>query len=761
MIPNFQGTRLTSKIAGRLLYRGHLSLFLALLLITSPVFAERPRIGLALSGGGAKGSAHIAVLELLEANHIPVDYIAGTSIGAYVGGLYALGYSASEIKKIMYKANLERGFSDTIDRQILPYRAKQQKDRFNFPVEIGFRDGKVRLPGGLLFGQTMSSIYRSSVGNVANFESFDDLPIPFRSVATDLATGHTVVLAGGNLVKSLQASSAVPGALVPVELEGRYLVDGGLSESLPISQVKQMGADIIIAIDISSPLLKKEALGNSISVLEQLSILLTLQNIESQKQLLSNDDIYIRPDVSQLSTTDFNALPKAFEAGKVAANLKLKALRKLSISAEEYRQYRELKRKKFDLIRQASRRPVVKVILSNQSSVNDKFLRTTLGISDGSYVSEDELAAAIQRLYALDRFERVNAEFELRKEGKVLKVDAIEKSWGPNFFEMGLGWEDDLTQDSVVNLDFAYIRKNITDNGGEWRTEIGIGTNKRFASEVHLPLGGEQLWYQSASYEYQSENRYYFTSSQPAAFFESGIHRVNLNVGYNLYNMGIIETGLTFEKAYYNTRLSVQDELRYDSPGIFFTIAFDTLDRRSFPSSGERVSLSIIHWQEDVSGYLITGAESITDTYGSTQYLADWKAAVSVGSQGLIGKLSFAYTDSETDQSIHYSQLGGFLNLSGYHTDALIGNSKIFGALAYQYDLGKSLLGLTDFPVYIGASVELGNVWQIDESVKFDDLIPAGSIFLSTDSKLGPLALGIGFSEGGNNSVYFYLGKSF
>ena len=728
---------------------------------TSPAFAERPGIGLALSGGGAKGSAHIAVLELLEANQIPVDYIAGTSIGAYVGGLYALGHSASEIKKIMYEADLERGFSDTIDRQDLPYRTKQLKDRFNVPVEIGFRNGKVRFPGGLLFGQTMSSIYRSSVGNLANFDSFDDLPIPFRSVATDLATGHTVVLASGNLVKSMQASSAVPGALVPVELEGKYLVDGGLSESLPISQVKQMGADIIIAVDISSPLLNKEALGNSISVLEQLSILLTLQNIESQKQLLSSDDIYIRPDVSQLSTTDFDALPKAFEAGKFAAHLKLEELRKLSIDADEYRQYRELKQEKLDLIRRAGRQPVAKVILSNRSSVNDKFLMTTLGISDGSYVSEDELAAAIKRLYALDRFERVDAEFELRKEGTVLKVEASEKSWGPNYFEMGLGWEDDLTLDSVINLDFAYIRKNITDNDGEWRTEIGIGTNKSFASEVHLPRGDAQRWYHSASYAYQDESRDFFISNQPSVLFRFGIHRVDLSIGYNLHNEGIIETGLTFEKADYDNELSVQDDLSYDSPGVFLSYGFDTLDRRSFPSRGERITLSITHWEEDVHGDLITGAESITNTYLSTQYLADWKTATSLGGHGLVGKLSFAYTDSESDQSIHYSQLGGFLNLSGYHKNALIGNSKIFAALAYQYDLGKSLLGLTDFPVYIGASIESGNVWLIDESVKFDDLIPAGSIFLSTDSKLGPLALGIGFAEGNNNSVYFYLGKNF
>ncbi len=760
MIPDFPRTQPPAPAAARLVYNSHFGLFLVLLLATSPVFAERPRIGLALSGGGAKGSAHVAVLEVLEANHIPVDYIAGTSIGAYVGGLYALGYSASEVKKIMFEADLERGFSDTIDRQDLPYRTKQQKDRFNVPIEIGFRAGKIRLPGGLLYGQTMSSIYRSSVGNVANFTSFDDLPIPFRAVATDLATGDAVVLDSGNLVKSMQASSAVPGALVPVEIQGRYLVDGGLSENLPISQVKRMGADIIIAIDISSPLLGNEALESSISVLQQLSNLLILQNIERQKQLLSSDDIYIRPDVSQLSTTDFGDLPKALEAGEIAAQLEIEELRRISIDADEYRQYHQLKREKLDVIKRAGRQPVAKVILANRSSVSDEFLMATFGILDGSYVSEDELAAAVSRLYALDRFERVDAEFEFREEGKVLVVEATEKSWGPNHFEMGFGWEDDFTLDSVINLDFAYIRKNITDNDGELRTEIGIGTNKRFSSEVHLPLGDPQLLYYSASYEYQNESRDYFIRNQPSVFFEFDIHQVDMSIGYNLQNESIIEAGITFAQAEYDNELSVQDDLRYDSPGIFLTYGFDTLDRRSFPTRGNRITLDIIRWEEDVRGDLITGTESIADTYRSTQYLADLRTATSLGEHGLVGKLSLAYSDSETNQSVHYSQLGGFLNLSGYHKNALIGNSKVFGMLAYQYDLGKSLLGLTGFPVYIGASIESGNVWLIDEPITLDDLIPAGSIFLSTDSKLGPLALGIGFAEGDNNSVYFYLGKS-
>lgn len=212
----------------------------------------RPKIGLALAGGGAKGSAHVAVIKALEQYRIPVDYIAGTSIGAYVGGLYALGYSADEIKDIMFSVGLEKGYSDAIAREHLHYRNKQQQDKFNIPLELGFRDGQIQLPPGLLLGQSMSNLYLQSIGSIANLNSFDNLAIPFRAIATDLESSQAVVLAKGNLVQSMLASAAVPGALTPVEIDGHLLVDGGMSDNLPIQVVRDMGADIVIAVDISS-----------------------------------------------------------------------------------------------------------------------------------------------------------------------------------------------------------------------------------------------------------------------------------------------------------------------------------------------------------------------------------------------------------------------------------------------------------------------------------------------------------------------------
>ncbi|MGS0724271.1 patatin-like phospholipase family protein, partial [Shewanella sp. 30m-9] len=212
-----------------------------------------------------KGAAHIGVLKVLEKYHIPVDYIAGTSIGAYVAGMYALGYNADQIEEIMLSGEWSKGYSDTIPRDKLSYRDKQQRDQFNIPLTVGYNNNSLTSPSGLLRGQSMSQLLRHSTGLVEQFGDFDELAIPYRAVATDLATSEAVVLSSGSVVQAMQASATVPGALQPALINGRLLVDGGIANNMPIDVVKAMGADIIIAVDIGSALTKQENLDSTIA----------------------------------------------------------------------------------------------------------------------------------------------------------------------------------------------------------------------------------------------------------------------------------------------------------------------------------------------------------------------------------------------------------------------------------------------------------------------------------------------------------------
>ena len=737
------------------------SLLLTTLLLASfHAQAERPKIGLALAGGGAKGSAHIAVIEILEANNIPIDYIAGTSIGAYVGGLYALGYSGAEIREIMYNAELERGLSDTIDREKLQYRDKRVSDKFNVGLQMGYRNGEIRFPWGLLYGQSMSAALRRSVGDIPNFDSFDDLAIPFRAVATDLATNKAVVLGKGNLIKSIKASATVPGALVPVVLDGKYLVDGGMAANLPVSQVRDMGADIIIAIDISSPMQNVEEIRSGLSVLNQISNFLTVKNLEEQKELLGDDDIYIRPLIEELETADFSDLTIAYDKGKVAAEKQLQGLQKLAIDAQQYQQYQQRKREKLEALTEEANQPVAKIILSNRSNYNKAFILDALDLEAGVVITTEELLAAVDRAYSLDHFELVDAFFEQRVEGRVLVVEVIEKSWGPNYFDVGLGFEHDFTLDSVINFDFAYTLGHITDNNGEWRNELGIGTDSSFRSELYLPIDQAQHLYGSMVYEFRREGRNFFSDNERAFVLDFDIHRLDFTLGYKLNAVSVVESGLTIEDGDINNEVFLEGNTTYESPGVFIRYGYDTLDRFSFPSRGSQFKLSVTHRDEEVDGNPILEGRGTDEKHRTTQYLLDWKAAVTRGNHGVVGKASFSYLDSEDDQSVHYAQLGGFLNLSGYHRNALVGNNKVFGSIVYQYNLGRRLFNLSRFPIYVGGSLETGNVWAASDSIEYDELITAGSIFISTDTNLGPVALGYGFAEGDNSAIYFYLGKN-
>jgi len=735
-------------------------LLLTLLLCSFQAQAERPKIGLALAGGGAKGSAHIAVIELLEANNIPIDYIAGTSIGAYVGGLYALGYNAAEIKEIMFNAELERGFSDTIDRGKLQYRDKRIHDKFNVGLQMGYRNGQIRFPWGLLYGESMLAAFRRSVGNIPNFDSFDDLAIPFRAVATDLATNEAVVLGKGNLIKSMKASATVPGALVPVVLDGKYLVDGGMAANLPVSQVREMGADIIIAIDISAPMQHIDEIRSGLSVLNQISSFLTVKNLEEQKKLLGDDDVYIRPDIDHLKTADFSDLSRAYDKGKVAAEAQLQRLQELGIDAQQYQQYQQRKREKLETLISEANQPVVKIVLSNRSAYNKAFILDALNLQSGVVITTEELLAAVDRVYSLDRFELVDAFFEQRPEGRVLVVEVTEKSWGPNYFDVGLGFEHDFSLDSTINFDFAYTLGHITDNGGEWRNELGLGTDSSFRSQLYLPLDQAQRWYSSVDYQFRREGRDIFNENDRAFVIDFDIHQLDFSLGYKLGAVSVVESGLILESGTLSNDVFLDGDVDYESPGIFISYGYDTLDRVSFPSRGSQFKLSVIHRDEDVEGEAIFDNDATEDAFYTTQYLLDWKAAATKGNHGVVGKVSYSYLDSETDQSVHYAQLGGFLNLSGYHRNALIGNNKVFGSISYQYNLGRKLFNLTRFPIYVGGSLEKGNVWDASDSIKYDELITAGSIFIGTDTNLGPVALGYGFAEDDNTAVYFYLGKN-
>ncbi|GCF91458.1 patatin-like phospholipase family protein [Shewanella sp. M-Br] len=726
------------------------------LCVTPSLAAERLKIGVVLSGGGAKGAAHVGVLKILEEHNIPVDYIAGTSIGAYVAGMYSLGYSASEVEAIMMGVNWDSGYSDTIPRNILSYRDKQLRDRYNIPLNIGYNEGQVRAPSGLLRGQTMSQLLRQSTDLVSQFGDFDDLAIPYRAVATDLETSLPIVINHGSIVKAMQASATVPGALQPTQIDGKLLVDGGIANNMPIDVVKAMGADIIIAVDIGSPLVKKDKLDSTIAVLDQLSNFLTNASTAKQKELLTENDVLIRPAIDALSTTDFTIMPLALTLGKEAANGQLYKLSSMSVSPEEYAAYVEAKKAKGKLLMADVRHPINEIVFDNQSKVSLNLLTETLDIKPGQAVSKDELNEALKRIYSLNKFERVDAEFVEGEDGRILTVTTKAKSWGPNYFQLGFNWEDDFNSESAISFDMAYTMTDLTFNGGEWRNEVKLGIEKLFATEFYQPLDRDQQFFSRARYQYDTRDWDLYDNNSRILTFDKKTHTIELGIGYNYTLQGMIELGLVAEKGSIVNDVWLTQDLDFSSYGAYFRFGYDSLDSISFPTSGNRVTLNVYVRNEDFN-------DSIDDNQNqfSVQIEADWKGALSVGNHAFVGKASIATNNNDGVNTLHLSELGGFLNLSGYHKDSIMGAHKVFGAFIYQYDLGRDALGMTDYPLYLGWSLEAGNVWDERTDVTLTDLIYASSLYIGTDTSMGPAALGFGITDLGDKSFYLFVGKNF
>jgi NTE family protein len=296
--------------------------------------AKRPKICLVLSGGGARGAAHVGVIKVLEELRVPVHCIAGTSMGALVGASYASGSSVAEMEEILKEINAELLFKDNPPREERPVRRKQEDYKPFFGPEFGATTG-VLLPKGIVTGVQLETVLRR-LTKAKGYHQFDRLPIPYRAVATDLVTGKAVVFHDGELANVMLASMSVPGAVAPAEFGGMMLVDGMLTSNLPVDAARKMGADVIIAVNVGTPLLKRDELTSLLGVTSQMLNILTEQNVQASIDSLKPADILISPDLSQYSTGAFDDLPKIAPLGEAAARKVADRLAQLALPEAEF-----------------------------------------------------------------------------------------------------------------------------------------------------------------------------------------------------------------------------------------------------------------------------------------------------------------------------------------------------------------------------------------------------------------------------------------
>jgi NTE family protein len=722
----------------------------------NPPAARRPRIGLVLSGGGARGIAHVGVLKVLEDMHVPVDAIAGTSMGAVVGGLYASGLSAREIEKIMTSLNWQDAFRDRPPREDLTLRRKQEDQSFLVKFPLGVRGGRIVLPKGLIEGQSLNELLRRLTLPVVRITSFDDLPTPFRAVATDLESGEPVVLDSGDLTSAMRASMSAPGIFAPVEREGRILVDGGIADNVPVDIARRMGVDIVIVVDVGAPLLGRDRLNDVTSISNQMLAILIRRNAEQQLATLGPKDVLIAPPLGETSSFDFGAVGRVIGAGEAAARADAPALRQLAVSDEEMQRYEAHR----DQLRRPP--PVIRFVQAESGSqqysdaVGKQFADMT-----GKPLDPDAIARRVSALYGQGGLDTLDYRVVGEESYYGLSIDARPSSMGPNYLRFGLSLQDDFQGNATYNAAMRFVMSDITRNAGEWVTDLQGGTTSLVSTELFLPLAQFSGWFVMPHISDEARDLYIVQGQTQNLEAEYRIHTFDYgsDFGYQFSNWGELRTGVQREQGSYlleigdpsDPSLPVPDHTPFDLQDYFVRFTYDQLDNVNFPHSGQQATLQ---WSgnRDAAGVAQT----------SDQVTASYLGAYSFGRN----TLSFSAAGGMTLQS-HITDinllfpLGGFLNLSGLRADSLLGPDFGIARALYYRQIGRGGLGYFDVPTYLGMSLEMGNVWQSRSAASFGNTQKDASVFLGLDTLLGPLYIATGFDQHGNEAFYLFLGRTF
>jgi len=707
---------------------------------------ERPRIGLVLSGGGARGAAHVGVLKVLEELRIPIDIVTGTSMGAITGGLYAYGYSPAILEKTLVTTDWNDLFQDSPLRAQRSMRRKQDDINYLIKLEAGFKNGAVNIPTGLIQGQKLDLLLKSLIPDAP--DNFDELPVPFRAIAEDIESGEAVVMGSGDIVTAMRASMSIPGVFSPVERDGRLLVDGGFANNLPIRLAREMGADILIVVDLGGYQLKRDKLVSPLSILNQNMGFIIQRNTREQLDALTENDILIQPDLAGYSSTDFWRIAEMIKQGIAAANVHTSKLMQLSMTNSAYQARLKLLRSKEPVAQ-----TINKIIIKNDSKLSADVIRSYITVQPGDILNIESLERDIQQLYGLNIFERVNYEITYLDKETILTINVVTKSWGPNYIRFGLNLENNFKGLSTHNAAASITSTPLNSYGGEWRTALQVGSDQFISTEFYQPLDKAQNYFSIINATYSELHFARYQNGEQISDYKSSSATINISAGRAFDNNVQLSAGLVKGKGdtdlLIGSRPATEQEFHIGARYVNF--AYDKLDSVNFPKHG---ALSSIRW---VNSRESLGADANQDSLAINLLLAEtWDRHTFIFWTGLTGVVK-----SDTSAADTFG-LGGFLNLSGYKKHELTGRYAGIARIVYLNKIGGN--GNESFfkiPFYIGGSLETGNTWNNKDDIHTSSLKTAGSLVISFDTPVGPLYLAQGFASGGKSEYYFFLGRSF
>jgi len=703
----------------------------------------RPRIALVLSGGGARGAAHVGVLKVLEELRIPVDCVVGTSMGAIVAGAFATGSTIPEMESLISGVRLRDLIVDDPPRREKPARRKAD-DRTNYVgPEIGLRDGQFRLQPGLVSGVGLEAVLRRAV-KMKGFVDFDRLPVPFRAVATDVEDGRMVVIREGEVAHAMRASLAIPGAIAPAQLDGRLLVDGMVVRNLPVDIGRELCGDVVIAVDVGTPLMKRAELTSLLAVSQQMLSILTNQNVEESLAQITPSDVLIRVGLEGFTVADFDRLAEIAAAGEKAARAFAGELARLSLPRDEYA---ALRARQIVLPARDSQ-PVDEIRVTGPTRVNPDVVAGMMETRPGEVPDPAKLDRDMQRVYGSGDFEHVDYRFIEEKGKRVLAVEALEKSWGPDFLRFGLTLSSDFTTNSYFNLLGSYRATWLNALGGEFRGDLQVGRTNRLLTELYQPLVANRYLFVAPRLEAQTAPIDLFVGRQRVARYDARYARAGLDVGTQFWRYGELRAGVLggrLDADLDTGPLIIAPRNGVQQGAYTARLLFDQLDSLTFPRSGVGATVNVFASQPHL------GAD---DRY--TKWDADVLGAYSIGNHTLqLGAKAGGSLGGDLPSYDQFS-LGGFQQLSGLKSFQLYGDDLTFGRATYLYRLSE---GGFFQGAYLGLSLEAGRISKPLVPSNESGLQHGGALFVATDTPLGPVYVGYGIASGGNRTAYFMVGR--
>ena len=707
---------------------------------TSPT--PRLKIGVALEGGGALGLAHIGVLQSLEDQHISIDYLAGTSMGGLVGGLYALGKSPRELEDIVKKQNWDFIIAGQTNYEDLSYRRKEDARAYPNLLELGFKKG-LSLPSGLNSGQGVSTLIDQETLAYSHSDSFNDFPIPFRCVATNLVTAQPKVFDHGSIAVALRSTMSIPGVFAPVRDGNDLYVDGGLLGNLPTDVVREMGADIVIAVHLDITPADPDEIQSMFSVLGH-----SIEAVIHANELrgMAGADLIINVELREFTAMQYDKAQTIISRGKVAADGKSRVLSPYALNDSDWNAYLEQRKS-----REKTNVPVPTFVeVRGTADEAKKELQTYLQPLVGKPVDTTKTSSVLNRLTGTGRYD--SADFWLaEKDDKTgLIVNMHEKNYAPPFLQ--LGFEVDGSEPNYVTFTQSarFTLMDIAGYRSEWRTDINLGNTYGLSTELYRPFKPLGRVFFAPHLAVYNEGVRLFQKSKAVAFYRVYRESGGIDLGYEFSRFTEFRTGydIGYTKDALNLGTPDFNSIEGRIGDTHLKLNIDHTNDSIVPTQGFSVATSF-HWYDSYPGAINTLPAMDAQLQG---FRPVWRSGSVFGSAE--GGTSFGF--SNTGTPLYF--LGAPTRLGAYGTNELYGNQYYLFRTGYLHDL-FTLPPFVGKKVYMIGAYEFAKMYGFSRPESgFPNDVEAGVL---AETALGPFFIGGSFGDSGHRKWFFQIGKAF